>query len=187
MNYPNNIKKTYHKNINYANRGMDLENLINMSNDYYLEKDIAVIYKKPTPIGVVKCDYSKKKITEGYYKSPSTLDYNGVYKGYYIEFDAKNTNVNNLPLANIAPHQITHIRNVLRHKGIIFLLIMINSKCYILEGKLLLDFIDSNERKSIPYEFIQEKGIEVAYSYLKGVDYIKGVDLLIKEIENEES
>ena len=35
MNYPNKIKREYHKNINYANRGMDLENLLNDSNKYY--------------------------------------------------------------------------------------------------------------------------------------------------------
>lgn len=181
MNYPNNIKKVYHKNANYANRGMDLENLINMSNDYYLESDIAVIYKKPTPIGVVKCDYAKQKITEAYYKSPSTLDYNGVYKGYYIEFDAKNTNSSSLPLSNIAPHQVNHIRNVLRHGGIIFLLIMINAECYILSGEKVIDFIDKKTRKSIPYDYIKEEGIKVEYNYLKGVSYINGLDELIKE------
>ena len=32
--YPNNIKKQYNKHINYANRGMDLEDLINKTNEY---------------------------------------------------------------------------------------------------------------------------------------------------------
>ena len=59
MNYPTAIKKTYKKQINYGNRGMDLENFINQTNEYYLEKDIAVIYKKPTPIQVVKYNYDK--------------------------------------------------------------------------------------------------------------------------------
>ena len=183
MNYPNNIKKQYVKTISYGNRGMDLENLINIANDAYIEKDIAIIYKKPTPIGVVKCDYSKNKIVEAYYKSPSTLDYNGIYKGYYIEFDAKNTNKNFLPIANIASHQLKHIERIIRHKGIIFLLIMINNECYILSGKKVLDFINKNERKSIPYEYIKKEGIKVDFNYLKGVDYIKGLDELIKENE----
>ena len=60
MNYPTAIKKTYKKQINYGNRGMDLENFINQTNEYYLEKDIAVIYKKPTPIQVVKYNYDNK-------------------------------------------------------------------------------------------------------------------------------
>ena len=42
MLYPNNIKKESKKEtINYANRGMELESLLNETNDYYNEKDIA--------------------------------------------------------------------------------------------------------------------------------------------------
>ena len=33
------------KLINYGNRGMTLENDINLTNDYYKEKKIALIYK----------------------------------------------------------------------------------------------------------------------------------------------
>lgn len=185
MNYPNNIKKTYHKNINYGNRGMDLENLINLTNEKLLEKDIAVIYKKPTPIQVVKVDYEKNKIVDAYYKTISTLDYNGIYKGYYIEFDAKSTDKNYLPLTNIAHHQIKHIKDILRHHGIVFLIIMINNEAYILSGKKLIDFIDSNTRKSIPYEYIKENGYYLNYNLLRGIDYIDKVDYLIEEMNNE--
>lgn len=34
MLYPNNIKKTYKKEISYKNRGMDLEYLIEKANEY---------------------------------------------------------------------------------------------------------------------------------------------------------
>ena len=40
MLYPNNIKKDKNSFINYGNRGMNLENLINETNEYYLENDI---------------------------------------------------------------------------------------------------------------------------------------------------
>ena len=54
MQYPNNIKKEYTKlSVSHKNRGMNLENSLNISNEYYREKDRALIYKKPTPIGVV--------------------------------------------------------------------------------------------------------------------------------------
>ena len=50
MNYPNGIKtKNIPKNsdhINYANRGMSLEDDLNITNQYYRERDIAFIYKK---------------------------------------------------------------------------------------------------------------------------------------------
>ena len=91
MNYPNKKNSDTNSFINYAHRGMTLESDINSSNKYYLENDIALIYKKPTPIKVVKVNYERNKITEGYYEVPSTTDYNGVYKGRYIDFEAKET------------------------------------------------------------------------------------------------
>ena len=46
---------------------------------------------------------------------------------------------------------------------------------------LFRSFIDKKERKSIPYDFIKENGYKLDYNYLKGIDYIKAVDLMIKE------
>ena len=129
MKYPNHIKKTYKNPLTYRNRGMDLEDELNTSNEYYLEKDIALIFKKPTPIGVTDVSYSPqgKIIDRAYFKEPSTLDYNGLYRGKYIEFEAKVTqNKTSFPLANIHSHQIKHIRSVLKHKGIVFLIIKMN-------------------------------------------------------------
>ena len=93
MKYPGNIKKTFKTSINYRNRGMDLEALINDACKYYLDNDIAVIYKKPTPIGIVEVDYSRMVIKKAYFKEASTLDYNGLYKGKYVEFDAKESKI----------------------------------------------------------------------------------------------
>ena len=56
MKYPNKIKKVGNKNIEFANRGMTLENDINSTNDYYKENNIALINKRPTPIKVVNVD-----------------------------------------------------------------------------------------------------------------------------------
>ncbi len=181
LNYPNQIKKQYTKNINYANRGMDLEAIINDTNEYLLEHDIALIYKKPTPIGVVKVSYhdNKQVIDKAYFASQSTLDYNGLYKGKYIEFDAKHTNSKtSFPLSNIHPHQLKHIRSVIRHNGIVFLIIQINGLIYLLNGPDLINFIDNEKRKSIPYEFIKEYGYLLEYNYSKGLNYLKYVDLI---------
>ena len=68
-------------NSSYANRGMGLENDINETNKYYITYDIALIYKKPTPIRITKTNYQNMRIVDGFFESPSTLDYNGVYKG----------------------------------------------------------------------------------------------------------
>ena len=110
--YPSGLKKEYRKNvINYSNRGMNLEYLINNANKYYLENDIAVIHKKPTPIQLVDVDYKKNEIKKAYFKDKSTLDYNGLYKGKYIDFDAKETReTTRFPLQNIHEHQLLHMK-----------------------------------------------------------------------------
>ena len=182
MLYPNNIKKKTGKIISYANRGMFLEELINETNEYYLEKDIALIYKKPTPIGIAKASYNEfgRTIEKAYFKEQSTLDYNGLYKGKYIEFDAKETtNKTSFPLSNVHAHQIQHIRNVIRHDGIVFLIIKMNSFYYLLFGEDFINFIDNTERKSIPYEYIDNKGYKIKEKYNPSLDYLKIIDEVV--------
>ena len=188
VNYPG-LKKEYVKiKHGYGNRGMDLETLLNETNEYYLEKDIAVIYKKPTPIGInkVRFENNKQVIKEAYFKSQSTLDYNGIYKGYYVDFDAKETlSKTAFPLSNIHEHQLEHIRRIDRHGGIAFLIIKMNSAYFILGAKKIIEFVDNNERKSIPYSYILENGLEIKEGFRPPLDYIKGVDKLIKEMDYE--
>ena len=158
-----------------------MEAIINDANEYYLQNKIACIYKKHTPIGIVnvKEEKGKKVITKAYFKEISTLDYNGVYKGYYIEFDAKQTlNKTSFPLSNISKHQLDHIRNVIFHKGIIFLIIEINSKYYLLSGKNLLTFIINEKRKSIPYDYFKNNCYQIAIRN-NILDYIESLDLLL--------
>ena len=183
MLYPNKIDKEYKRNISHKNRGMKLEKLINISNEYYLNNDIAVIYKKPTPILVCDVDYKKNKIKEGYYKIPSTLDYNGIYKGKYIDFDAKETlNKTSFPLQNLHEHQLLHIKRVINHGGISFLIIKMNSNYYLLDGNDIIEFINNNKRKSIPFNYINERGKIIKEGIYPALDYIKIIDdLYFKE------
>ena len=177
MLYPGCIKKEYKRNISHKNRGMKLENLINQTNEYYIENDISIIYKKPTPILVCQVDYKKNKILEGYYKTPSTLDYNGIYKGKYIDFDAKETlNKTSFPLSNIHDHQLLHMKRVIEHGGISFLIIKMNNLYYLLDGNIILNFIDNNNRKSIPYEFIKENAYLIKEGITPALDYIKVIN-----------
>lgn len=176
----NSLLKTYNnKHMIYKNKGMDLESMLNNSNTYYLNKDIAVIYKKPTPIGVVKVSYkdNHKIINKGYFKEQSTLDYNGLYKGKYLDFEAKVTqNKTSFPLQNIHEHQIDHIKKVLKHGGITFLIILINNIVYLLKGEDFINFINNNSRKSIPYKFIEKNAYEIKYGINPELDYLKIVE-----------
>ncbi len=190
MNYPNGIKKENfqekkQKEINYKNRGMTLESELNSSNEYYREIDKAYIYKKPTPIKIVKVDYpsrDKAVIKEAYFTIPSTTDYNGIYKGKYIDFEAKETkSKSSFSLANIHPHQIKHLENINRHGGIAFLIVRFTTlnNTYILSEDKLIDFLKEKERKSIPIEYFKKNAYLIKDSYMPTIDYLKIVDELI--------
>jgi len=187
MNYPNGIKKEVKqtkskKEIAYDNRGMSLENDINLSNDYYRSIDKAIIYKKPTPIKITKVDYpsrDKAVIKEAFFTVPSTTDYNGIYKGKYIDFEAKETkNKTSFPLSNIHPHQINHIRNIYNEKGIVFLIIkfIALNETYLLLGKDFLNYLDNTDKKSITINYFKEKAYLVKESYVPRLDYLKIID-----------
>ena len=80
MNYSTPIKKKANIINSYGNRGMGLENDISETNKYYRINDIAIIYKKPTPITISKVDYPSRinaVIKEGYFRTHSTTVYNG--------------------------------------------------------------------------------------------------------------
>ncbi len=189
MNYPNGIKKkatsvestpTSHKN-----RGMNLEDELNQTNEYYRSIDKAYIYKKPTPIKITKVDYpsrDKTVIKEAFFAVPSTTDYNGIYKGYYIDFEAKETqSKTSFALSNIHPHQIKHLENIVRHKGISFLIVRFTSLnlTYLLRTEDFIDYLDNNERKSIELDYFKQKGYLIKDGYNPRVDYLKIVDQII--------
>ena len=194
MRYPNG--KTYQKKDNVeqkkesahrtllsaANRGMSLEEDINLSNDFYRDAGIALINKRPTPINIVKVDYSKgARITDAYFEKQSTTDYNGVYKGRYIDFEAKNTkSTTSFPLSNISEHQIIHLKNVLKHGGIAFFIISFQMKdeIYLLDASFVIDFYEHGKRKSIPYDVFTKEGILIKQDYSPRLHYLDAVEAL---------
>jgi len=188
IGYPTKKKiKSVSKPVETARRGLSFEEDINQSNAVFLDRDLAVIHKKPTPITIVKVDYpsrQKAKITEAYFKIPSTTDYNGVYKGKAIDFEAKETaNKTSFSLSNIHPHQIKHMQQVKAHGGLSFLLIRFSSlnETYYLSIDKLTEFTNNQERRSLPYAWIKENGILIPYHYLIPVNYLTVLDRLLGE------
>ncbi|EGQ2728646.1 Holliday junction resolvase RecU [Staphylococcus pseudintermedius] len=200
MNYPNgkpfkqsqtqdgSTRTNKSSKIKYGGRGMTLENDIESSNRYYLKTERAVIHKKPTPVQIVHVDYPKRSqavIKEAYFRTPSTTDYNGVYKGYYIDFEAKETkNKTSFPLQNIHAHQVEHMKQAVAHGGIVFLLLRFKgiNEVYLLPFKRFFPFWErylKNGKKSIKVEEIQENGYYIPYQYQPRLDYLSAVDKLI--------
>ena len=183
MNYPGGIKRNYNSLKSYGNRGMDLESDLNDTNTYYLNNDIAIIYKKPTPITINKVDYKSRRdavITEAHFKIPSTTDYNGIYKGKYIDFEAKETrSTTSFPLANIHKHQIDHLEKIYKHGGICFLIVRFVklNKTYLLYIEDLLDLINSSKRVSIPLSYFEEKGYLIKEGIIPRLNYLAIIDM----------
>lgn len=173
---------------NFAKRGMKLEEMINQANQWYLLHDKAVIHKKPTPIQVVSVDYPKRSravITEAYYRTASTTDYNGIYNGHYLDFEAKQTNLKTkFPLHNIHQHQIDHMTNCANHGGICFILFLFKERdeAYVYPIRALLEdwtaFL-ANDITAIPLKRIQSKGVQANMGYQPRIDYLAAVDEMI--------
>lgn len=172
-------------NTNYKNRGMFLENIINDSNTYYNSIDKCLIYKKPTPIKVLNVTYPSNKshvIDKAVYSCVSTLDYNGIYRSKYIEFDAKECHSKtSFPLSNIKEHQICHIRKIILQGGIAFIIIFISNEFYLLKGEDLIDYIDGSDKKSLDIKYIKEKCCKISESYTPRLKYLDAVDKLFFE------
>ncbi|AGK54670.1 Holliday junction resolvase RecU [Bacillus sp. 1NLA3E] len=196
FNYPNGRRFTQtsekqetfrkkEKNFTYSNRGMTLEEDLNETNRFYLENNIAVIHKKPTPVQIVQVDYPKRSaavIKEAYFKQASTTDYNGIYRGRYIDFEAKETKFeSSFPLKNFHEHQINHMKAVLAHDGICFVIIRFSSfeKVFFLPAEHLLIYwkrMSDGGRKSITFEEINDNSHALSLGFRPRIDYIKVID-----------
>ena len=198
VNYPNKMKKektiikTKERNYAKANLGDNFEKKLNDSNSYYLSKNIACIYKKPTPVQIVKVDYpsrNKARISEAYYKTPSTTDYNGIYKGYHIDFEAKCCHSTSFALKNIFAHQVEHLNTVDKMGGISFVLVEfpLHEETFLLPSKILYEkYLESlnGGRKSISYNTFKEVAYSIKTTYNPTIDYLKIVDILIEKQKN---
>ena len=186
VNYPDGRKAaaSVQARESAAHRGMELEAEINQTNQYYLQQDLAVIHKKPTPVTIVHVDYPQRsaaKITEAYFKIPSTTDYNGIYKAKYLDFEAKDCqSKTSFPIKSIHAHQVKHLDAVTRHGGIAFVIVRFTAygETYYVVAQKMSDYIRTCGRSSIPYAWFQQNGYLIPYNYVKPVDYLKVVDRL---------
>ncbi|GGE35794.1 Holliday junction resolvase RecU [Streptococcus himalayensis] len=185
VNYPHKIRPQIQKHtsqtkaVDFANRGMSFEKMINETNQYYLSRGLAVIHKKPTPIQIVRVDYpqrSRAKIVEAYFRQASTTDYSGVYQGHYIDFEAKETRQkHSMPMKNFHVHQIEHMEQVLAQKGICFVLLHFSSlkETYLLPASYLIAFFKIDQGgKSMPLTYIQEHGYLIAPAAFPSIPYL---------------
>ena len=170
--------------------GKTLEDELSESNEYYLSRNVAVIHKKPVPIQVVNVNYPARSaavITEAYFRTPSTTDFNGVWQGKYIDFEAKETkNKTSFPLQNIHDHQVQHMESVAVQNGITFLIVRFSSldRYFIVPYTMMKnkwDRMKSGGRKSITLAEFEENAIEVMPGFMPRLDYLQAVATFSKD------
>lgn len=156
-------------------RGSTLEDLINRTNEKYLEGGLALIQKIPTPITPINIDKQSRHITLAYFDQKSTVDYIGAVQGIPICFDAKECATDTFALQNIHEHQVLFMERFERQKGIAFFLIYYTTRdvFYYLPYEMLRFFWDRAKdggRKSFRFEELnpeyilpKKQGILVPY------------------------
>lgn len=177
----------------FSNRGKTLEDELNETNEFYLSQSIAVIHKKPVPVQIVKVSYparSAARITEAYFGAPSTTDYNGVWQGKYIDFEAKETKVKtSFPLNNIHEHQVQHMKQVTEQGGFAFLIVKFSSldRYFILPYDILerkWDRMRAGGRKSITIAEFENLAIEIQPSYMPRLDYLQAMRAFVLDTDD---
>lgn len=162
-------------------RGSQFEELINMTNDVYKEKGLALVQKIPTPITPVEIDKATRHITLAYFEKDSTVDYIGVVQGIPICFDAKECHTDTFPMQNIHEHQLKFMENFEKQNGVSFLLISFTAKneYYYLPFKVLKKYVERIEKeghaKNFKYQeldpnyFLKREGTALVH-YLEGLN-----------------
>jgi len=140
-------------NINHANRGKSLEDLIIYANEQYKAKGVALIQKVATPWTVIR---KGKQIVSAFPAEKSTVDFIGVVKNIPIAFDAKQCKeYTRFPLINVEQHQLDFLKNWRKQGGTSFLIIEMTAlrKIYKVElDEIMRYWLNSlaGGRKSIP-------------------------------------
>ncbi len=155
-------------NQSYANRGMDLENIIKMANQTYMKEGMAAVFKVPTPTKVLykNCNGYRVPI-KAFYDSKSWLDYVGVVDGKAVTFDAKETkNRTSFPLSNIKPHQVNAMKCWNQCGGISFLIVHFKSqdKYYLMSSEFIIHSFEESlkgGRKSISFINFQKEAFQI--------------------------
>ncbi len=162
-----------------ANMGMNFESDVSKSCDYFRELGVADIYKRPTPIKVVKMSKTHPgMIEEAYFMEKSTTDFVGIYKGKYIDFECKETIHDSIPYHMIREQQFRHLKTVISLGGIGFFLVSFKTsqEVYLLRAEVVLEEIEKKKHPGFKREFFQEKGVLVRRGYLPPYYLLEAID-----------
>ncbi|TBX83994.1 Holliday junction resolvase RecU [Bacillus cereus] len=164
-----------------GNRGMAFEKLINLSNEMYQREGVALINKRATPVKVLKSVGGR--VLNGFYEAKSTVDYDGVYKGRAVAFEAKSTqSLTRFDLSNIAQHQLDYLEKAEKMGAICFFLIEFSKDqtIFLVPASVIQSYVrmshQPNGKKSISRADFDIYGYLVEQTERAPVDYLQYID-----------
>jgi len=169
-------------------RGSALEALINLTNEVYSSKKLAIIQKIPTPITPVHFDKRTRNITLAYFEQKSTVDYMGLVQTVPVAFDAKETTQKSLPLQNIHQHQVDFMQAFEDQGGVAFILVHFKTQgtyhlLPLYQLKIAFEIAQAGGRKSIPYaDFDPALIVPMQGLYL---NYLQALQVLLAQLDDE--
>lgn len=164
-----------------GNRGMAFEMLINLANEMYRRGGVALINKRPTPVKVLKSKGGR--VLNGFYEAKSTVDYDGVYKGRAVAFEAKSTqSLTRFDLSNIAQHQLDYLEKAEKMGAICFFLIEFSKDqtVFLVPASVIQSYVrmshQPNGKKSISRADFDIYGYLVEQTERAPIDYLQYID-----------
>lgn len=169
-------------------RGSMLEEMINMTNEKYRDRKLALIQKVPTPITPIEIDKKSRHITLAYFDQKSTVDYIGAIQGIPVCFDAKECAYDTFALANVHEHQVRFMHEFEEQNGIAFLIIYYKNqdKYYYMrlrELEIYTERAAKGGRKSIRFE---ELDADYFFCESHGM-YVPYLEMIKKDLEERQA
>lgn len=159
--------------MNY--NGQAFEQMIDYSNEVYKRLNMAVVHKRPTPVKVTRS--AGTKVLAGFFEKKSTVDYDGIYRGRRLDYEAKSIeSLDRFDLKRVEDHQYTHLEQCYQHGSLTFVLIEFvkQRKVYLLPFETLKSYKEQARRggkKSIRIEDMDIHAYEVQPAGVP-VDYL---------------
>jgi len=148
------------------NNGSFLENIINISIIYYLEKNIAYFWKK------------KSFLINKKYLNQKGVDYFGLYKKKFIALEAKSCLSKFFYFKNISKFQIEELNQIIKFHGFSFLIIYSFdlNKYYCLNFDIIFKLL-KNKKHKINLENFNQYMIKIKKPFY--LDFLSCINYLI--------
>lgn len=156
------------------NKGMYLESVLNNSIDYYRIHKIALIRKQTTPVKITRVINQE---VVGKLSTKCDVDYYGIYNGYFIAIEAKQTKEKYFERSNILEHQLEFLKQILEFNGLSYLIVYFqqSDSFYFIEYKKFEKKVFGKNKKTnrIQEKWFQDNCFKLELMFPGRLDFVK--------------